>query len=1039
MAGEKKTYAAFTGVINKAITDFNSIYDAIKVRTGANDTDMKTDTTGIATSEYAGLINNKLFSIAGITDGGTKKGINPVINPYFDSYAGTPVAVNLGEDGNVAITVGIPYKGYYGTEARLTGSLAAENVALTGTIDGKSANITKIDATEGKGAHWHVAPTSGKVLGVVDVDIGSYAPSITEVTNAVSATASVGLSGHDGINDNISTTVLAGHEADYVRFTMKAAGSFSGNVTPVLGKTDFTAGYFEKAPALKIAETGYEIKGTATSTDQEFFIKKGTISNVKVAGTELDFFDDEGNIGTSVAPGDAEAAKYYKVTAGIKGGTITGNTTAGFVPDGTGTQIGNLNAISKDFYVKKGAVENSAVNVSLVAVSSDVKVESKDPDAYTVTVKRDGTEADKTTGNYSDGYVNKGTYTVSTTVAAKVLKIAKGAVKINNTLKGISYEGSGAGLLVKNDPENVNEYYVITPTVALTSAVNADGSKEGYIVPNDTTVTHNEFAGTASPLYLKKGKVTHTTDININNSSTDATAIFTTTKPTGVSYYTLTTKCNISANEGYITADDIAKGDEKSYYLPKAVVEYVADSKSGKNFVQVRSAGYLPSGTIETIAGNIDYAAVIVNIGTETGENIIKTSGTTGDYKLTIAKASATDAGYISGKDGEGTVGLATQYYIAKGSVDSQASIDSIVKSDIARATGAGASGFEFNVTASGSTGTPTIAAGYITASDVKLTKPTDKVVKMTLPEAQLAATLTGNVHAGAALTGLAAGDSTSKYYVTPTLENATVKATVGTAGYVDTASNSNPITIEINDTNRTVTYIKTGTTDKFTPTALDLSTKLSSDFNFTVSGDYTITLDGTDKFNGTLDTGYYGEAEKTIGVERGLTGSYTVTHGSVSVNSTAVTLGTATSSDVSLVTAPGKPADFAAITVPVSSVAISFNDVKPGYVKSTDVTNSTTATGSTTVYLKKYENSDDAPESSGSVPTASDDVNGGTTKIVYTPVSNGITDTTILHTEGRYLKHNVKVTLHADAIGSNAEADLKRLQERLAGQLNRD
>lgn len=1036
MADEKKTYAAFASVINSAITDFNSIYDAIKNRTGANDTDMKTDTTGIATNAYAGLINNKLFSISGITDGGTGKGINKVIMPYFDSYVGDPVAVKLGEDGKVSITVGIPNKGYYGTEARLTGSLAAENVALKGTVNGKT-NITKVEATEGKGAYWHVAPTDGKVLGVVNVDIGSYAPSITEVTNGVSATASVGLSGNDGITGNISASVPEGQGANYVSFKMKAAGSFTGKVTPVLGNTDFTAGYFEAAPTLEFEKTGYAIDGTATSEEQEFFIKKGTISNVKVAGTELGFVD-EGSIGTSPAPGEDEAANYYKVTAGIDGGTITGNTTAGFVPDGTGTQIGNLDAISKDFYVKKGAVENSTVNVSLVAESANVKVESKETDAYTVTVKRNSTEAAETTGNYSDGYLKAGHYTVSTTVSEKVLKIARGAVKINNTLDGISYAGSGADLLVKNTPENVNEYYVITPTVALTSAVNTGESKEGYIKPSDTTVTHNEFAGTASPLYLKKGKVNHTTDITINNTVSSAANIFTSTKPSQGDYWTLTTKCNVTANEGYITADDIAKGDEKSYYLPKAVVQYVSNS-TGAKFVEVKSAGYLPSGTIEAIEGDIDYAAVSVDIGTETGENIIKTSGTTGDYKLTIAKASTTNAGYISGAAGEGTVGLSAEYYIAKGSVASQASIDSIVKSDIARATGEGASGFEFNVTASGSTGTPTIAAGYITSGDVTLTKPTDKVVKMTLPEAKLAATLTGEAaHAGATLsTGLLAGDSNSKYYVTPTLANATVKATVGTAGYVDAASSSNEITIEINDTNRDVAYIKTGTTKKFTTTALDLSNKLSSDFNSTVSGDYTITLAGTDSFTGTLDTGYYGEAEKAIGVERGLTGSYTVAHGSVSVNSTAVTLGTATSSDVSLVTAPGNAADFAAITVPVSSVAISFNDVKPGYVKSSDVTNSNAATGSTTVYLKKYENSEDKA-AAGSVPTAADAVNGGTTKIVYTPVPNGITDTTILHTEGRYLKHNVKVTLHADAIGSNAETDLERLQKRLAGQLAR-
>ena len=1037
MADEKKTYAAFASVINSAITDFNSIYDAIKVRTGASDTDMATDTTGIATNAYAGLIRNKLFSISGITDGGTGKNIDTVITPYFASYAGNPVAVKLGEDGNVSITVGIPNKGYYGTEARLTGSLAAENVALNGTLGGK-ANITKVEAVEGKGAHWHVAPTDGKVLGVVDVDIGSYAPSITEVTNGVSATASVGLSGNEGITSNVLASIPGNDEvANYVSFKMKASGSFTGKVTPVLGKTDFTAGYFEAAPTLEIAEKGYAIDGTATSTEQEFFIKKGTISNVKVAGTELGF-DDKGSIGTQVAPGDAEAANYYKVTASIAGGTITGDTTAGFVPDGKDTQIGNLDAISKDFYVKKGAVENSTVSVGLVAESADVKIASAEADAYTVTVKRNSAETAETTGNYSDGYLKAGHYTVSTTVSEKVLKIARGAVKINNTLDGISYAGSGADLLVKNTPENVSEYYEITPTVALISAVSTGASKEGYIVPSDTTVTHNEFTGTASSLYLKKGKVTHTTDITINNTVSSAANIFTSTKPSKGDYWTLTTKCNVTANEGYITAADIAKGDEKSYYLPKAVVEYVSNS-TGAKFVQVKSAGYLPSGTIEAIEGKIDYAAVSVDIGTETGENIIKTSHSAGDYKLTIAKASATDAGYISGAAGEGTVGLSAEYYIAKGSVASQASIDSIVKSDIARATGEGASGFEFNVTASGSTGTPTIAAGYITSRDVTLTKPADKVVKMTLPEAQLAATLTGKAaHAGATLsTGLAAGDSTSKYYVTPTLANATVKATVGTAGYVDANSSSNEIAIEINDSNRDVAYIKTGTTKKFTTTALDLSNKLSSDFNSTVSGDYTITLAGTDSFTGTLDTGYYGEAEKAIGVERGLTGTYAVAHGSVSVNSTAVTLGTATSGDVSLVTAPGKPADFAAITVPVSSVAISFNAVKPGYVKDSDVTNSTTATGSTTVYLKKYENSDDKAQA-GSVPTASDALNGGDTGVVYTPVPNGITDTTILHTEGRYLKHNVKVTLHADAIGSNAETDLAKLQQRLAGTLIR-
>lgn len=1034
---DKKTYADFAGVINSAITDFNSIYDAIKLRSGATDTDMAADTTGIATSAYAGLIKNKLFSIAGITDGGTEKSIPATITPYFASYAGNPVAVELGEDGNVSITVGVPNKGYYGTEAKLTGSLAAENVALTGAVNGK-ANITKVEATEAKGAYWHVAPSAGKVLGVVDIDVGSYAPSITEVTNGVSATASVGLSGTDGINSNVLTAVPEGGEAtDYVSFKMKAAGNFTGKVTPVLGKTDFTAGYFETAPSLEIAEKGYAITGDATSTDQEFFIKKGTIGNVAVAGTDLGF-TDEGSIGTSTAPGGADAANYYKVTAGIAGGAITGNTTAGFVSDGKNTEIGTLAAISKDFYVKKGAVENSTVSVGLVAESADVKVASEDKDAYTVTVKRDSTEAADTVGNYSDGYVKAGTYKVSTTVSEKVLKIARGTVNIKNTLGGITYDGSGAALLVKNTPEKVDDYYVITPTVALTSAVNTAGSKEGYIVPSDTTVTHNEFAGTASSLYLKKGKVTHSTDITINNTVASAAAIFTDTKPAKGDYWTLTTKCNIAANDGYITAADVVKGDEKSYYLPKAVVEYVADS-TGKNFVQVKSAGYLPSGTIEAIEGTIDYAAVSVNIGTATGENIIKTSGASGDYKLTIAKASTTNAGYISGKDGEGSVDLAAEYYIAKGSVSSQASIDDIVKSDITRATGAGASGFEFNVTASGSAGTPTIAAGYITAADVTVTKPTDKVVKMTLPEAKLAATLTGDAaHAGATLsTGLTAGDATSKYFVTPTLTNATVKATVGTAGYVDATSSSNEIAIEINDGNRDVAYIKTGTTKKFTTTALDLSSKLTDDFSSTVSGDYTITLAGSDAFSGTLDTGYYGDVEKIIGIERDLTGSYTVAHGSVSVNSTAVTLGAATSTDVSVVAAPATPADFAAITVPVASVAISFDAVKPGYVKSTDVSNNTKATGSTTVYLKKYENSEDKA-ADGSVPTVSDTVNGGTTEKVYTPVPNGITDTTILHTEGRYLKHNVKVTLHADAIGTNAETDLDRLQKRLAGTLAR-
>lgn len=1037
MADEKKTYAAFASVINSAITDFNSIYDAIKNRTGASDTDMAADTTGIATSAYAGLINSKLFSISGITDGGTGKGISKVITPYFDSYAGDPVAVKLGKDGNVSITVGIPNKGYYGTEARLTGSLAAENVALKGTISG--ANITKVEATEGKGAHWHVAPTDGKVLGVVDIDIGSYAPSITEVTNGVSATASVGLFGSDGINGNILPAVPEGDKAaDYVSFKMKAAGSFTGKVTPVLGKTDFTAGYFETAPVLEITKEGYDIKGTATSEEQEFFIKKGTISNVAVAGTELEFNDNGGNIGASKAPGDAEAENYYKLTASIAGGTITGDTTAGFVPTGNGTQIGNLSSISKDFYVKKGSVDNSNVTVSLVAESANVNITSEDSDAYTVTVKRKSTETAATTGNYSDGYVKAGHYTVNTTVADKVLKIARGAVKVNNTLDDISYAGSGAGLLVKNTPDNLDEYYVITPTVALTSAVNTGESKEGYIKPDNTTVTHNEFAGTASSLYLKKGKVNHTTDITINNTVSSAANIFTSTKPSKGDYWTLTTKCNVTANEGYITAADIANGDEKSYYLPKAVVEYVSNS-TGAKFVQVKSAGYLPSGTIEAIEGKIDYAAVSVDIGTETGENIIKTSGTTGDYKLTIAKAAGTDAGYISGAAGEGTVALSAEYYIAKGSVASQASIDSVVKSDITRATGEGASGFKFDVTASGSTGTPTITAGYITSRDVTLTKPTDKVVTMTLPEAKLAATLTGEAaHAGATLSsGLTAGDSNSKYFVTPTLANATVKATVGSAGYVDAASSSNEITIEINDSNRDVAYIKTGTTKKFTTDALNLSNKLSSDFNSTVSGDYTITLAGTDSFTGTLDTGYYGEAEKSIGVERGLTGSYKVAHGSVSVNSTAVTLGAANSTDVSLVASPATPSDFAAITVPVSSVAISFNAVKPGYVKDSDVTNSATATGSTTIYLKKYENSEDKA-ADGSVPTTADTANGGTTGTVYTPVSNGITDTTILHTEGRYLKHNVKVTLHADAIGSNAEADLARLQQRLAGTLIR-
>lgn len=1059
MADTFENYTAYNTVISQAISDFDSIQGKLRDKgvVDGSGTELKADTTGVATSEYAGLIDDQLFRVNGKKKADLTAGLtNGVIN-YLGTVTlnGTSLSYATGGDSSsvryLTVTAANDKSGYIdGSNTALTvGQIEAENLVLD---DNSLTSYYDADAEQ-----YVIKAAQNKVLEGVTVAKGSGLIDATATSSTCSGSkneiALNAASDNDNINGSATLATPADDDlANYVKLDIKATAECQDTVVTTLSKT-FTSGYINKEDVKFNSEGNKELSENGVLThvfdahdhinsSQAIYLPKGSAGNLKAKeGTAKVAFDGATDI---VADSGSELSAddtFAEITAKVDGLQIEGTITKGWV------ESGNISATSIDvanssIKIKKGSLTAGSTNVHLAAEGSKTGLISSAATDYKITLTKDAaaTEADAsnvalsvTNGYLTSAMVANAKHTVS--VESTDVYITGAAVKKKVSGASVALTGTGATYLTGTAPDadSLSDYYTVDTKVS--ASIVDDGSTDGYFEGAKT----GAFVGTGlnaektNTFYLKKGSVKFAHGLTLSDGASASGLLA--SKPSkgtlGTDYFSISTSGTYTANEGYITEADVSADENKTYYLPKAVVEYVTDS-SDTSFLQVKTAGFLPTGTIQVTEGTLDEAAVKGTLS-DTG-NVISTTATTG-YAISIAKSlTAGDAGYISAN--KGTLSLAETYYIAHGSLSYKAGIADIEVGAPTRA------GDKFNISLvakADATVKETLAEGYIKADDVTITAADDYSETVVLDEAQLAVSGSGSISASAS-SNVETSTTETKYVITPNFTSTALSATVSKAGYVD-ADTTVSGTVSIGDTKKL--YITPGTTTTLTPTAhakaLSAS-EITSNLSSTVSGDYTVTINGKDSGTGTLAPGYYGEDEKTIGYNSVITGTYTVKHGSASITAASATFALTPESGLSLASTVADASQYYKITANASNLSLT-KSVTEGYVKDADVNAGlSTITGSQDKYIAKYQWGADKISETQAVASGTKTVGDEANVSVYIPASTASfgeeSDATIIHTNGTYVDKDIYVELGANAIGANAKADLEKLKQRLAGTL---
>lgn len=1047
MADYSKLYST---VITQAINDFDSIQGTLRdknVVDGSGNA-LNENTTGVATSEYAGLIANQLFRVTGKYKSDLTLNANGEI-PYLGTLSLTSgtVSYTTGADGtktaNITLNGGQAVGYIDGTKSTINISgIATTPVSLSGALDKKGGtNYTYVAGSDGALGSFKIEKADGIIgsvsiaEGKADIHVDLDSSHSTDSSNVISVNGA-----KDGtINSKILSAVPEGEKADgYELFELSALASGKDRITANFGGSSTAPGYISEINLPGDSEKQKDVDFTQ-SGNQTFYLKKGIVENVKASGGQIAF---DSNANGYFA---ADAEEGYAITASLENLAISGNISEGYVKGGTIT--GNVEAATKTVKIKKGSVAAGSTTINLKATSDIISEGAGDAGDYSITIDRDLAEdaAENTTLTITPGYVKATSVTDVITTNGKTYHVKKGAATATAALTGISY--TDAGNILANTTVAGSDYYEITPKVSVSNTKNV--TTNGYITNAEVTATGlTDEVGNS--VFVKHGKVTLNHGLSFAASDTGRKYKPSEVRPESGKYLTISTAGQNTVVEGYIKNDatDVVIGANKNYYIPEAKFEYVADSSSGANFIKVSSFGYVAPGNIGTISGSIDNAVVKGTLSATEGLTLSPTLPASGGYELTLGTDTVnSNAGFFSPNNNN--ISFNGQYYIAKGRVSVAPSITGIAFTDITRDT---KGGFVFTATASGSNGNPTTTEGYTTSADVKVSDIADEAVNHAIPEASLAVGLDAGESAKLSTsgTGVLRATETSSYVVTPALSgsngNLKIKASVTKAGYVDTASRSSEgTTLTVDEANISPFYIKAGTT-KSTTTATHTLTSAGFTNNFasTNTGDYTITVSQTATKDITLDEGYYGNAEKTIPVNIPISGTYSVAHGKATITASSVKIthdiADSTFMKITNLGAGATESDYYKITTGTNGLTASVTAVTPGYMKASDITapTSITATADGNLYIQKYSHGLDRTDATHTVATGTVDDGENKDVSVYLPgtAGNFVEEQLVIHTAHTYVDKDIAVKLGANAAGTNVIADLSRLKSRLAGTL---
>lgn len=1034
-----KTYVQ---LISKAVEDFDSIFNALKAKgvqkDGAN---IVVNNGTLPTEEYDDLITNQLVKVNGVTDVKTLTLSSGIMDnrsnlTSLDLVSGSSGTLTYGDTGALAVTVAVPAGYYDGDDLNVSIPLSKigtnSYISLSGQLS--AGNKTGYKIANGSNNDYVITPDNGTIItslsikkGTVDVSIGEDNDGLGDTKSPFTNNLVVSVDSTSEAVDTLSAVKYVATQSDsqdVYRLKIKTSSKLSGTVTANVTAT-MKPGYINDFTTKDL--TGSETFTDVTGGSAEHYIEisKGGISGI--AGSASSTIGTDSNIKTVET-----AANGYEITSTTNASidTSKASITEGYIKEGAIT-IGTdeVTKTGDTIYIKKGslgsATSNAADLTSGLTVTDNFS-ETQDG-AYTITADL----SKKYSKAIVDGYVTQTAFEADLS-GTKTLSVAHGSVKITSAGNNISQTGSTN--IIQSGTPSAGAYSIDVTATAKTSK----NVTEGYVKPGDVT-NPASITGTTT-YYVNKGSVTvepsvSVKAVNVEDGKTgdDSTAesfasLFTTTQPAKGDYYSIESGVSTkTVNEGYIKSGDITASAITKYYIPKATFKYIENSDSG-NILEVEKGGYVPSGTITSIAeisGTLDKAAVTVAIDSAKSGDIFKSSKAASDYVLTLTKGNI-NAGYIS--ETEGT--LTGEVYVSHGSVAITQTPTNITLDATPTTVAADKSTYTFSKSEAQVAGFTSLVPGYIKQTDIDVSQVSkDATATLTLNAATFA------TKAGSKATlKIESSDinieatSADGYAITSDIDSGNITIATTTAGYL--ASGEERAATVSADT-KTV-YVKKGT--PLTNAAASLA---DSDANMTSKEKGTtlvVTLPAKDlTISGTLEEGYYKSAAEKAVSGTAKIGAQTYTVGAGAAKARVLTSSNdITSSDgVVLASSKANGKEYLSITA-TANQTLSASVTTHGYLSAdSQITLEQPSASSSTKFVEVWKSGTTEGVSFGDETQTVNVLTVGDTT-AKDPTA------TVQKAEyanaGTYNKYNTKVVLGEHAMGTAVANQFEVLRKRLEG-----
>ena len=1059
---ERPYEQSFNAIVVGAIQDFNNIHKALADKGGRNlnGSALSDDATGTPSSNYPYIIRGQFWTVSapngssGIINNTSFNGGSGTIT----NYDGSTLNVALGQSASYTQNGALSLTGRINAHGYIT-----ENTVIAYTLQGTTLNIS--GALEGSQAwpreegsrYYEYTPSDGTLISKIRLDkaalsMGSQGISASDVGIDYTDTA---------LTDVGDLRVLlndpSGLGSDPYSFRITTATRARSRLTASTQVTVENSGYIDSAADIaggntqvsgvlsltrNIGSEAGDISITGSSEDT-IYIKKGSVEIGEKSGGVLTISSSELPYERDVPSQDASG--YYRVDAEVSAFSYPNATISEGYFKNEAISV-NGEASSDAIYVKKGSVEDASASVDL-SLTNLSGLTTNATSGYTLTVSAPQNGQYTLSGPIHHGYVNDGTYTATLSGLSRTITLPKADITISNGSIGVDAVAQLAG--VRNVGSSSADGYALNIDVSMPLTASIENSSHyvgGYLKGTDQIhLTQLSGAHASNQIFIGKGSASYTpilsfamTDREGDNDSgiydevgsgASLATFFKTTAPESGDYWTITSRVNRdSFSEGYLKEGDETLNAGQTYYLPKAVVQWHEGGEDGEDYIQVTSAGYLPSGILENITTvEVDEASVsgVLSVPNVSIVNSALTDGLA-NYAIVLQKGTV-DAGYISATKGDLT--LADNYYIKHGAAHVVAVLGVPEPRDFHYSQATNTYDAEIGGSVSISETASTFSEGYMKAADITTavdnstttTLSIDRV-GMTIEHADLGDTLKPAI----TLTGMHE-DPESEFGVSVDLSalNHLLVPKVSSTGYGATDDEDTGVALAGTG------EIKIKAASILEPINGSIDVDISNNFNENTAGNYTLTPTlNPSRLTATIGEGYVPMAGLQVGVANtisvGTKTGISVPHGSVTVSGSGTsTLAGATNGSNGSIAAPlvyaSQEPNLDYVRLRAHTEVSTSKALTEGYVKDGDI--ALTNSASDTDFFMRL---------------VSQSYSTGTS--ILDPSKDAYVHTIDVDTElpiaDQYTDKDFLIRLGDNAAGAKVQADLAALEKRLAGTL---